>query len=73
MIDMDMPVEGLTFGKPHINTRVQNILKEAKILTLQQLTDSEPWDLIDQRNFGTACMEAVIGRLADLGLKLRGM
>lgn len=66
-----MQVSELVFGKPHINTRVQNHLGRNGIHTVDQLARKTTGELLDIRDFGLGCLEAVMAALNPLGIQLR--
>lgn len=66
-----MLVSELVFGKPHINTRVQNHLGRSGIQTTDQLAQLSTGELLDIRDFGLGCLEAVMTALKPLGIELR--
>lgn len=66
-----MLVSELTFGKPNVNTRIQNLFGQQGIVTLDQLAQHSTGELLDIRSFGLGCLEAVMTALKPHGIVLR--
>jgi len=64
--DLDLPIEALDLSE-----RPRNCLRRAQILSVGELVERTPEDLLNITNFGQKSLDEVAAKLDELGLSLQ--
>ncbi len=64
--DLDLPVEALDLSE-----RPRNCLRRAQVLSVGELVERTPEDLLNITNFGQKSLDEIVAKLDELGLSLQ--